>query len=1504
MKSFSFSRSRSLLLSAAAIILQFFALYTHAQTLAFPGAEGFGRYASGGRNGQMYIVTNLNDAGPGSFRDAVSQPNRIVVFSVGGVIKITTRIIVAANITIAGQTAPGDGIVVYGNGLTFTQASNCIVRYIRFRMGVGGDSGKDAVGATDNANNQIYDHVSVSWGRDENFSITGAADNITIQNTIIAQGLQTHSCGGLLEPSGKLSLFRNLYIDNNTRNPKVKGINHFVNNVVYNWGYGGAYIMGDTEGESRVNIMDNYYIKGPSSTVPTFTRGTPTFIPYVHGNYQDTNRNAALDGVEVTLPEYPGITTFRPTPYDYPMPATILTAQQAYDYVINNAGASFPYRDQVDQYLITELTSLGTLGALIANENALPTAGPGEVHGAPAPSDMDKDGIPDAWETAHGLNPNSAADGMTITSSGYTNLEIYFNELLTLPPADFIRPPSKVTATATTTQVTLNWKDNATQETAYWVERSLNGTTYAFQTILPANTITYTDNTISPNTTYYYRLKAFNGTDSSVYSTPVTVKTPTVPSAPDIPASPTPAANAGYIETGNLQLKWTGSANTTQYHIYFGTHPDSLIKKADTTASAITITGLQQNTLYYWRVDASNNLGTSTGDLWSFTTVKTFPAALVGWYSMNNSSGPTVTDSSSYNNDGEVQDISDIQWVPGKTGNAISLSNAISSSHILVPHEDQLYFNRQPFTISLWVKAPAQTAQSYLLHKGTFARNTSTGATGKWYGVELKDGKIRFAIDDDITKSEVAVNNAPYFTNQWVHLVVQRDTTAKKLRIFRNGFIEAEAADNTNTGIGQTDPFIIANNSDLATPFTGTLDDVKLFNYALTENQVLALYHTDSLPLQPYAPTIADKAAVEGYETITLGWKGGIKTTYYKLYFGTDSANLVYVKDIPLDSASYAIPAVVNNTTYYWRVDAIGAAGLTKGITWSFKAVSPKGMMAHYHLDETSSLVAADSSVYHQHGAIIGMAQPIWQSVGRFKGALQFNAPTATGAIAVPHADHLLFDQNSFTVSLWVKIAANTYNFSTGGDCYLIHKGTFEANTGKWYGLQLRDGKLTFAIDDGVTKTDLAATVNAAPYNIFTNQWKHIVIQRDVQGKLMKLYIDGVLTGTKAYTTGTTGRLTNLLIGNSPENKPFRDLMDDVRLYNYALTPAEIAALRDTLPPTVITKNVTKVLNNGRVQLTPADINNGSFDSTGIVSLRIDTAAFDCTSIGDHLVTLTATDANGNAASATATVTIAGAIPAPVVAVNKLGLFKPGDAGTIYLGIGTQQARFTATDTLAAAISDTLPTPGTTTYVWTPVTYLSSNTIANPVFTAAAAGSFTYQVSLTNQYGCSAVAAKTVKVVDARCGNYNSKIQLCYNNQSYCLPPLAALVLLLLDNKIVPGTCIPLANVRGGGAAQSVAGNMDEILPGALWPGGSMKVWPNPAGNTTHIQFTLPERKNYSVELYSMSGQLMQVIYKGTAAKGQLQTYELNTSRFTNGIYFIKLTTDNKVITQRIVIQH
>ena len=401
--------------------------------LAFPGAEGFGKYTSGGRFGEIYKVTNLDDSGPGSFRDAVSKPRRIVVFEVGGVIRLESPLSFSENLTIAGQTAPGDGITVYGNSVSFTNANNLICRFIRFRMGVNGRKGGDAAGIA-YGHNMIFDHVSISWGLDENFSISsmavvGGPSNITVQNSIIGQGLAEHSMGGLIQSDGGITLYRNLYIDNRSRNVKAKGINQFVNNVVYNWSVAAYILGGGSEFTSFCNIEDNYFINGPETRSNPFTRGNENFHLYAKGNYWDNNLNSTLDGRELSREEH-HIVAWMDKPFDYPA-VPEMSATEAYHWIVKNAGCIFPARDDVDSYMIDELTSLGARGKIIDSEMELPTQGPGLIRSGKPPVDSDGDGMADEWEIANGLDPNDPKDGRKFQlSKYYSNIELYLNSLV------------------------------------------------------------------------------------------------------------------------------------------------------------------------------------------------------------------------------------------------------------------------------------------------------------------------------------------------------------------------------------------------------------------------------------------------------------------------------------------------------------------------------------------------------------------------------------------------------------------------------------------------------------------------------------------------------------------------------------------------------------------------------------------------------------------------------------------------------------------------------------------------------------------------------------------------------------------------------------------------------------------------------------------------------------------------------------------------------------------
>jgi len=498
------------------------------QQLAFPGAQGWGRFATGARNGgSVYHVTNLNDSGTGSLRDAVSQPNRIVVFDVAGVIRINSRIIFSKNLYVAGQTAPGEGVTVYGDGVSFSGADNIIVRYMRFRMGAVGSKDRDAGGIA-NGQNMIFDHCSFSWGQDENFSVNWdnkgtAPKNITLMNSIVGQGLMTHSAGGLMQGEN-ISLYRILLVDNSTRNFKVKGVNQYANNIVYNWKNYAYNMGGDSEGESFANIESNLFVNGPDGGGNCLDGGNAKFHFYGADNWQDANRDGILNPTEFTGN---GGGDRQSQPYDYPA-LEKWSARDLIDKLIPEVGASLPYRDLADCYMVDEVLSFGKKGKLITNENELPIGVPTQwtMFAGTKPTDTDNDGMPDWWEEANGTNKN-ANDAMTKADNGYANIENYINSITKADREFFLRAPLLLELTSSTpNSLTLAWADYTEDEDGFIVEIKQNGQFVEVgRTANSQFSILKSQFPLQPASTYVVRVCAYKGDQKSAYTSELTVKT-------------------------------------------------------------------------------------------------------------------------------------------------------------------------------------------------------------------------------------------------------------------------------------------------------------------------------------------------------------------------------------------------------------------------------------------------------------------------------------------------------------------------------------------------------------------------------------------------------------------------------------------------------------------------------------------------------------------------------------------------------------------------------------------------------------------------------------------------------------------------------------------------------------------------------------------------------------------------------------------------------------------
>lgn len=467
---------------------------------AFPGAEGFGRYATGGRGGKVYHVTTLEDGKQaGTLRHALMQKEtRTVVFDVAGTIFLNSRLdIKNGNLTLAGQTAPGQGICIARHPLTIN-TDNVIIRYLRFRVGNEGGGEPDGLTCMD-SRNVIIDHCTISWSVDETCSVYGG-ENLTVQWCLVSESLRTagHAKGshgyGAIWGGARASFHHNLLAHHESRTPRLgprpgtqeREYVDMRNNVIYNWAGGGCY-----GGEGmKVNIVNNYYKPGPATPrdnqvgyriaaigVRT-TRychnadGTPNqWKPmehvwgqlYVDGNvmegYPDVTSDNWTKGVYEQINNASCDDTFTEQVktemrLSAPLETGIITthsAEEAYRLVLADAGSS-KQRDIIDERIIDE-TRNGTAtytGSITKDAKSLPGLIdlPADVmpEGAVSPwpelsdggisaedlRDTDADGMPDAWETALGLNPQNIKDSAEISLSkeGYTNLEVYLNGLV------------------------------------------------------------------------------------------------------------------------------------------------------------------------------------------------------------------------------------------------------------------------------------------------------------------------------------------------------------------------------------------------------------------------------------------------------------------------------------------------------------------------------------------------------------------------------------------------------------------------------------------------------------------------------------------------------------------------------------------------------------------------------------------------------------------------------------------------------------------------------------------------------------------------------------------------------------------------------------------------------------------------------------------------------------------------------------------------------------------
>jgi hypothetical protein len=415
---------------------------------AFPGAEGFGQFSRGGRGGTVLEVTNLEDNGPGSLREAIeTRGPRTIVFRVAGTIALRSELVINHDsVTVAGQSAPGGGICIKNYPLII-DADDVIIRYLRSRLGDEKRQQADALSGIKHKN-IIIDHCSFSWGTDEAATLRDN-ENTTMQWCIISESLNhsihekgDHGYGGIW--GGKAATFHhNLLAHHASRNPRFNGSRYhgepdkelidFRNNVIYNWGFNSGY--GGEAGQQ--NLVNNYYKAGPASeprnriVEPWDDKGKW----YIAGNYVDGYPEISADnwagGVQG---EHAGAGRFA-APFPA-APVRTQSAEEAFISVLAGVGATLPCRDAVDSRIIAEVRSgSATFGGIWGEKRGLidsqsQVGGWPELASGESPADADHDGMADEWERRHGLDPADSSDcNGDCSGSGYTNLEKYLNYL-------------------------------------------------------------------------------------------------------------------------------------------------------------------------------------------------------------------------------------------------------------------------------------------------------------------------------------------------------------------------------------------------------------------------------------------------------------------------------------------------------------------------------------------------------------------------------------------------------------------------------------------------------------------------------------------------------------------------------------------------------------------------------------------------------------------------------------------------------------------------------------------------------------------------------------------------------------------------------------------------------------------------------------------------------------------------------------------------------------------
>lgn len=931
------------------------------QVLSFPGADGFGKYAIGGRGGQVIKVTNLNDDGPGSFREAVrTRGPRIIIFEVSGNIRLKSQITVTDPfLTIAGQTAPGDGITIRDFPLRIL-TQNVIIRFIRFRLGDNNSSGSNDALEVRNSNNIIIDHCSLSWGTDETGTFYENS-NFTLQWSIISEGLNrsihdkgAHGFGGIWG-GHNASFHHNLLAHFTSRNPRFiySGIHHNVtgstgnqdvldmrSNVIYNWQ--NQPVSGGDSG--TFNLVNNYFKPGPATldnrwflrpTNPSVTYG----IFFLSGNILLGNNNVNSNNWNgVTLQNSQLTQEFLHTlVLNNPLPANVYelnnSAAVSFQRVLDNAGANL-FRDPVDTRIVQETRngtftftgSNGSRNGIIDSQRDV--GGWPNLRSLPAPLDTDGDGIPDAWELANGLNPQVPNDKEYNLSPYYTDIEVYINSLVQdLVNAQSPGVPQRVQLTLPSNnqsvvpvEISLAWRplSNAQSYTLQFSKTSDFSSGVITVNNIVNHSVVYPS--LDPNSTYFWRVRARNASGNGQYSLVGTFRTTSTNVVPDRTVLLSPSTDAQGASLTPL-FTWAKVPNTTTYRIQVSTTSDFsnlVINQSNLTTNQFQATvRLQENRTYFWRVRATNATGNGSNSL-----VGTFRTV-----SFNTNPEPVVALSPS--NGIKVNPVNvNLKW----------LENASSERYHIQVATDREFSNRI-------VDRFGTEGDAFLipnLNSNTVyfwrIRGINRSGTGNFSSIH----SFQTALFTERPKAQVLVtpvNDSNIFstsiTFEWV-----ADPIAQSYRF--------QLSTNPNFSSFVTNVGGLTGTSRTISNLTANRDyywRVQAINEAgageFSEvRKVRAATFSGTPPSTNLISPLNE--AVVGAATVLFSWENQPNSEFYRLEISENSnfSTTAFVRTL-IRGTSIAVEGLQTNRTYFWRVRTSNPAGNgERSEIWSFRTVN------------------------------------------------------------------------------------------------------------------------------------------------------------------------------------------------------------------------------------------------------------------------------------------------------------------------------------------------------------------------------------------------------------------------------------------------------------------------------------------------------------------------------------------------------------------------------------